>query len=137
MPVKAPNARESLPVGFTVRYPRPKKRAFTDRRRVWFPSRILLEDESLRMDHPSDTSDMSSRNAQNASAFETFDSVDEAHKEVYGLKESSTIDGRRRCVTRAYASVTRESTRARLRAFEQVDDLRAENAALRAVVTRR
>ena len=40
----------------------------------------------------------------------------------------------------AYASVCRElaDARARLRAFEdEVDDLRAENAALRAVVTRR
>jgi hypothetical protein len=40
----------------------------------------------------------------------------------------------------AYASMRREllDARARLRAFEdEVDDLRAENAALRAVVTRR
>ena len=95
------------------------------------------------MDHPSDTSDMSSRNAVNASAFETFDSVDEAYAaEVYGLKESSTTETDPEAVRSgaAYASVTRElaDARARLRAFEdEVDDLRAENAALRAVVTRR
>ena len=103
----------------------------------------FLEDESPRMDHPSDTSDMSSRNAVNASAFETFDSVDEAYAaEVYGLKESSTTETDPEAVRSgaAYASVTRElaDARARLRAFEnEVDDLRAENAALRAVVTRR
>ena len=76
-------------------------------------------------------------------AFETFDSVDEAYAaEVYGLKESSTTETDPEAVRSgaAYASVTRElaDARARLRAFEnEVDDLRAENAALRAVVTRR
>lgn len=81
--------------------------------------------------------------ASNASAFETFDSVDEAYAaEVYGLKESPTTETDPEAVRSgaAYASVTRElaDARARLRAFEdEVDDLRAENAALRAVVTRR
>ena len=99
----------------------------------------------------------------NASAFETFDSVDEAYAaEVYGLEATAaaaaataTSRGGRQKLSddfyaekdsesvrsgAAYASMRREllDARARLRAFEdEVDDLRAENAALRAVVTRR
>ena len=100
----------------------------------------------------------------NASAFETFDSVDEAYTaEVYGLEATAAAaaatatsrggrqklsddfygetDGRESVHSgAAYASMRREllDARARLRAFEdEVDDLRAENAALRAVVTRR
>jgi hypothetical protein len=100
----------------------------------------------------------------NASAFETFDSVDEAYAaEVYGLEATAAAaaatatsrggrqklsddfygetDGRESVRSgAAYASMRREllDARARLRAFEdEVDDLRAENAALRAVVTRR
>ena len=110
----------------------------------------LFADASTRMDHPSDPSDPSdiratSAIASNASnAFETFDSVDEASyaAEVYGLKESPTTETDPEAARSgaAYASVTRglADARARLRAFEdEVDDLRAENAALRAVVTRR
>ena len=86
-------------------------------------------------------------------AFETFDSVDEAHAtEVCGLEEKADDFGNGgarlaaetdREATRsgaAYASMRRElaDARARLRAFEdEVDALRAENAALRSVATRR
>jgi hypothetical protein len=82
----------------------------------------------------------------NASAFETFDSVDEAYTaEVYGLEATAAAaaaetDSESVRSGAAYASMRREllDARARLRAFEdEVDDLRAENAALRAVVTRR
>lgn len=102
----------------------------------------LFADASPRMENPSDIR-ATSAIASNASAFETFDSVDEAYAaEVYGLKESPTTETDPEAVRSgaAYASVTRElaDARARLRAFEdEVDDLRAENAALRAVVTRR
>ena len=102
----------------------------------------LFADASTRMELPNDIR-ATSAIASNASAFETFDSVDEAYAaEVYGLKESPTTETDPEAVRSgaAYASVTRElaDARARLRAFEdEVDDLRAENAALRAVVTRR
>jgi hypothetical protein len=99
---------------------------------------LFADGRSTRMEHPSDPSDIRA-----TSAFETFDSVDEAYAaEVYGLKESPTTETDPEAARSgaAYASVTRElaDARARLRAFEdEVDDLRAENAALRAVVTRR
>ena len=106
---------------------------------------LFADGRSMRMEHPSDPSDVraTSAIASNASAFETFDSVDEAYAaEVYGLKESPTTETDPEAARSgaAYASVTRElaDARARLRAFEdEVDALRAENAALRSVATRR
>jgi hypothetical protein len=105
----------------------------------------LFADGSPRMDDPPRNTRQESTFAiaVNASAFETFDSVDEAYAaEVYGLNETSTTETDPEATRSgaAYASVTRElaDARARLRAFEdEVDTLRAENAALRAVVTRR
>ena len=89
---------------FAVRGEKKKSNVYArSTRGLGFPvADSFLEDESPRMDHPSDTSDMSSRNAVNASAFETFDSVDEAYAaEVYGLKESSTTETDPEAVRRA------------------------------------